>query len=147
MNTTIKILTAELLSAIVVTLITVFLFESDILFDWKGLYAGLKQQEFILLTVMELLEICMIPLALKMTKMKRIRTYLTADVPAIPQRLLRIGSLRIWILCLPMYINTLLYYLFMQTTFGYMGIILMLCLFFIYPTKQRCLDETEQPND
>jgi hypothetical protein len=142
MKTTKKILTIEILSAITVTLITIFLFESDILFNGKGIYAGLKFQEFIIATIMELFVIFIIPLSLKMTKIKCIRKYLTEDAHLSAKRLLCLGSLRIIALCLPMYINTLLYYFFMQTTFGYIGIILMLCLFFIYPTTERCENET-----
>lgn len=142
MKKTKNILTIEILSAIVITFVTIILFETDLLFDAKGIFTGLKQQEFILLTVMELLVICIIPLSLKMAKMKRIRRYLTEDSSLSAKRLLYMGSLRIVALCLPMYANTLLYYLFMQTTFGYMGIIILLCLFFIYPTMERCQAET-----
>ena len=40
-------------------------------------------------------------------------------------------------------LNTVLYYLFMNTTFGYMAIILAICLPFVYPSEARCEAETE----
>ena len=51
---------------------------------------------------------------------------------------------RLLILEVPMVINTLLYYIYMNTTFGYMGIMLLLCLPFVFPTLNRCLAETSQ---
>ena len=46
-------------------------------------------------------------------------------------------------LLLPLWADTLLYYLYMNTTFGYLGIILVLCLPFVYPSESRCEAETE----
>ena len=43
-----------------------------------------------------------------------------------------------------MVVNTLLYYIYMNTTFGYMAIIMALCLPFVFPTKGRCLAEIEE---
>jgi hypothetical protein len=48
---------------------------------------------------------------------------------------------RLLMLCVPMVLNTVLYYMFMNVAFGYMGIILFLCLFFIVPTRERCMSE------
>ena len=46
-------------------------------------------------------------------------------------------------LCVPMTANTLLYYLFgLNVAFGYMGMICLLCLVFIYPSTARCTAET-----
>jgi hypothetical protein len=53
------------------------------------------------------------------------------------------GMARIIIIGFPMVVDTLLYYIYMNTTFGYLGIMLLLCLPFIFPTLNRCLDETE----
>ena len=44
----------------------------------------------------------------------------------------------------PWLINTFMYYQTMAPTFGYMAIILMLCLFFVYPSMERCVDETSE---
>ena len=54
------------------------------------------------------------------------------------------GMTRLLILEAPMVINTLLYYIYMNTTFGYLAIILLLCLPFVYPTLSRCNAETTE---
>ena len=53
------------------------------------------------------------------------------------------GVVRLVMLLLPLWADTLLYYLYMNTTFGYLGIILVLCLPFVYPSESRCEAETE----
>ena len=53
------------------------------------------------------------------------------------------GTIRLLTLEVPMLVDTLLYYIYMNTTFGYLGIILALCLPFVYPSLSRCEDETE----
>jgi hypothetical protein len=37
--------------------------------------------------------------------------------------------------------NTLLYYVFMNTSFGYLAIIILLCMPFVYPSKDKCMAE------
>ena len=59
--------------------------------------------------------------------------------------LLRWGSLRMLMLCVPMVINTLCYYLFMNVAFAYMAIILFICLFLVYPSLDRCYSEIPEP--
>ena len=54
------------------------------------------------------------------------------------------GMLRLLILEAPMVIDTLLYYIYMNTTFGYLAIILLLCLPFVFPSLNRCLAETSE---
>ena len=54
------------------------------------------------------------------------------------------GLLRLLLLFLPLLADTLLYYIYMNPTFGYLGIILALCLPFVYPSESRCIAETEQ---
>jgi hypothetical protein len=51
--------------------------------------------------------------------------------------------IRLLMLLVPLWADTLLYYLYMNTTFGYLGIILALCLPFVYPSMNRCETETE----
>ena len=79
---------------------------------------------------MEILTIAFIPLALKLFKLravaKRLRT---------PQALLCLGSLRLAMLTVPMVVNTLLYYLFMNVAFGYLAIILLGTLLLCLPVS------------
>ncbi len=58
--------------------------------------------------------------------------------------MLKWGLLRLLILEVPMVVNTYLYYIYMNTTFGYLAIILLLCLPFVMPTESRCLAETSE---
>jgi hypothetical protein len=57
--------------------------------------------------------------------------------------MLKWGLLRLLILEVPMVVNTYLYYIYMNTTFGYMAIIGLLCLPFVFPTMSRCQAEVE----
>lgn len=136
-----KILSAEFLVPIAISLLVVILFETNLL--ESGGWEGYKPQEFVVQTVMELLTICCIPLALRLFKFRKISSQLLSGQPDVPSKLLIWGSVRIWMLCLPMTVNVLLYYLFgLNVTFGYMGIILFLSLFFINPSLGRCVAET-----
>ena len=40
--------------------------------------------------------------------------------------------------------NTYLYYMYMNPTFGYLAIILLLTLPFVMPTESRCIAETTE---
>jgi hypothetical protein len=146
MKKTKNILLVEFVCSLAISLTIVILFETDIFVDFRGLYAGLKQNEFILSFIMELITIIVIPISLKMIKIKRIKTYLTEDKELSPKRLLNVGTFRILMLSLPMIVNILLYYLYWQTTFGYMAIILFFCLFFVFPSSDRCESETTVEN-
>jgi len=109
----------------------------------SGTMATNKNAEFLLATIMELLTLCAIPLALRLFKFKKVERQLTADGGSFDV-LMKWGGLRMALLCIPLVVNTLLYYLFMNVAFGYMAIILLLSLFFIYPSLNRCIEETTE---
>lgn len=95
---------------------------------------------FFMQILQEVVTIAVIPLSLKLFKMKKIHEKLVKEKgPA----LLKWGMIRIDMLCIPMLVNTFMYYQTMSPAFGYMAIILFLCLFFIYPSLGRCYSETE----
>lgn len=94
---------------------------------------------FVLQVTMELVTIVIIPLALKLFALKSVRRKLAEGKG---DALMRWGTARLNMLCLPMLVNTFLYYQTMSPTFGYMAIIIFLCLFFVYPSMGRCVDET-----
>jgi hypothetical protein len=94
---------------------------------------------FLVQILMQLITICVIPVALRLFKFKKIHESLISQ----PERALaKWAGIRIHMLCLPMVLNILFYYLTMSAGFGYMAIILFLCLFFIVPTMGRCVAET-----
>lgn len=127
-----RILQIAFYSIVVPAILLVLLFESNVF--PTGLYADNKAADFLFTTIMEILTIYCIPLALRLIKDKTMKKY---DVPRRMQIYRRKAMLRLLLLGCPLLINTFLYYLFMNVAFGYMAIILFLCLLFIIPTKER----------
>lgn len=111
------------------------LFEPDIL-PCGALVGTHASAEFVLAVAMELITIAAIPLALKMFKFNAVASRLTS-----PKALCRFGLMRLALLGVPMMVNILLYYLFMNVAFGYLAIITALCMAFVYPSKDRCAAE------
>ena len=136
MKPTQRVLMIAFAAPIVLSLLMVALFETDVL--PCGLLAGQGegQVEFITAVTMELVTIMAIPVALKMFRLKVIASRLTT-----PRALMRWGLLRLLLLGVPMVANALAYYLFMSAAFGYLGIILLLCMVFVTPTMARCYSE------
>ena len=138
MKRTQSILTIGIAAFVVAALVVVGLFESNTLLE--GSLADSKTNEFLVVTAMELLTLCTVPLALRLFKFKSVERSLKENGQ---QALLKWGTIRIMLIVVPMLLNVILFYLFGNVAFGYMAIILFLCLFFIYPTKSRCEAETE----
>jgi len=133
-----RILMGNFLFMLGLTLLLVVLYETEILVPSD--LASDVQLIFFLQILMELVTIVSIPVALKLFSLKVIRRRL---VSRKGDALLQWGTARLNLLCLPMLINTFLYYQTWSPAFGYMAIILALCLFFIYPSISRCYAETE----
>ena len=109
-----------------------------------GAFAGRAKSEYFISVVMELEALAGIPLAPRLFKWKKVERELKQK----KQRALRCwGLIRLLILCLPMVVNTMLYYLFMNPAFGYLAIIHALCLMFVYPSLDRCVAETESEDE
>ncbi len=87
---------------------------------------------------MEVVTICLIPLSLRLFKCKHVTSAIHSDGD---KAMLRWGTVRLVMLCMPMVLNTWLYYQFMNVAFGYMGIIGLLSLAFVYPTRTRYIQE------
>lgn len=135
MKNTQRLLMCVFGAAIVTSLMLVVLFETDLL--PVGILSGTGgSDEFVAATVMELATLCCVPVALRLFKFGKVGKALSDE-----QGLRRWGVVRLLMLCLPMVANTLLYYLYMNVAFGYMGIVLFLCLAFVVPTKARCESE------
>ena len=133
-------LTVLLWTVLALALIVVVLFETDVLMF--GYYAGSGEQaEFLLTTMMELLTLAVIPLALKLFKFPRVHADL---VSRKAEALRKWGLLRPLMLLVPLLVNTLLYYAYANVAFGYMAIILVIVLPFVYPSMERCQSETEE---
>ena len=125
MNHTRNILLAEFLTLVLACLIPLTLYENDILLS--GLWTADTTLDYYAALCMELVTICLIPLALRLFRFGSIRRRLTGS-PA--RSLTRWGSCRLMMIGLPMVANTWLYY-----------IIGLLSLCFIYPSHARCNQE------
>ena len=131
-----KILKMFFYGILAVAVLIVILYETGLL--TSGALGGDKAAEFPVLTTMELLTVCLIPLSLYFFHIKAIRNNLLA-VPA--------GFVRMAMLAFLLVVNTLCYYLYMNPSFGYMAIISAICMLFIYPSVGRCKEETTDDND
>lgn len=137
MDKTRHILHIEFWVPIAVCLALIVLYENDWLLT--GSLENEKMLEYNLAIAMELITICLIPVALRLFKFKRIKQSLQSSPEA---SLRRWGSVRMAMLTVPMMANCWLYYQFMNVAFGYMGIIGLLCMMFVFPSRTRCEDET-----
>lgn len=131
-------------SLIAVSLLLVVVFESGWLTE--GAWTGREQLKFVVLSLVELLTLLNIPVALWMFRWEPLHVRLTG--PGGARALAVWGSVRILMLGGLMLANTLFYYLFgAVAAFGYLAIILLLCMFFVTPTRKRCLEEVEAEKD
>ena len=132
MNKTISLLRTVLIANVGVAVVIAALYELDIL--PSGMMAGRPQDEFLSTISMELITIVFIPVALRLFKTKDVEKRLEeGNIKAFRQW----GLVRILMITVPLVLNTLLYYSFMNTTFGYMALILLICLPFIYPAVRK----------
>jgi len=120
-------------------LVIIVLFELNVLSE--GIKADDKQSEFMLVATMELVSLGAAFLGLRLFKFKAIHNDL---VTRQERAMWKWGMARLIILEAPMVIDTLLYYIYMNPTFGYLAIILLLCLPFVFPSLNRCLSETTE---
>ena len=132
MNKTISFLRTVLIANVGVAVVIAALYELDIL--PSGMLAGRPQDEFLSTISMELITIVFIPVALRLFKTKDVEKRLEeGNIKAFRKW----GLVRILMITVPLVLNTLLYYSFMNTTFGYMALILLICLPFIYPASRK----------
>jgi hypothetical protein len=139
MKQTQRLLMIFFITSIILPLAIVVLFETDIIA--LGIMAGDTQSEFLLTSTMELVSLAFIFLALRLFKFG----FIHADLVRRQEKaLLKWGFLRLLLIQVPLVINTLLYYLYVKPTFGYLAIIMALCLPFVYPSMERCMAEVSE---
>ena len=131
-------LMAVMVFAVLVAIGAVVLYETGIMDS--GLFEEHKNSEFILTALMELITLGGVFIALRLFKFQKVHQDLITNKE---HALFRWGILRLALLLIPMVANTYFYYMFMNTTFGYMAIIQLLCLPFVFPTMSRCQAEVE----
>ena len=132
-----KQLMAFYIAQIALALVVVVLFELDVL--PVGVMADDKQSNFIFTALMEIVSLGAAFLGLRLFKFKAIHDDL---VKRQEKAMWKWGMARLIILEAPMVIDTLLYYIYMNTTYGYLAIIMLLTLPFVFPSENRCIAET-----
>ena len=111
-------------------LAAVILFETNE--QITGFLGVTEADEFKLLSVMEMLTLMSIFLMLRLFKFERI----ARQIEESPQRALPLWtSVRVAVMLVMIAANGLLYYGTMNTTIGYLAIIMMVSLPFVYPQK------------
>ena len=101
-----------------------------------------RQTGIIVQMIMILITLCLVPLALRLFKFEKIHLALVKTSSAA---LLRWGIIRILVLGLLLIVNTLLYYIYgFEPAFGYLAVMVMLTMPFVFPTMSRCKAETEE---
>lgn len=132
MKKTVNILRTLFIASVGIAVVVAALYELDIL--PSGVLADRPQDEFLCTIAMELVTIVFIPTALRLFKTKDVDRRLDeGDIKTFKTW----SIVRILMITVPLLMNTLLYYLFMNTTFGYMALILLICLPFIYPATRK----------
>ena len=121
-----------LIANVGVAVVIAALYELDIL--PSGMMTGRPQDEFLSTIFMELTTIVFIPVALRLFKTMNVEKRLEEGNIKVFRKW---GLVRILMITVPLVLNTLLYYSFMNTTFGYMALILLICLPFIYPASRK----------
>ena len=134
-----KQLMAFYIAQIALALVVVVLFELDVL--PIGVMADDKQSDFIFTALMEIVSLGAAFLGLRLFKFKAIHDDL---VKRQEKAMWKWGMARLIILEAPMVIDTLLYYIYMNTTYGYLAIIMLLTLPFVFPSENRCIAETSE---
>lgn len=132
MKKTVNILRTLFIASVGIAVVVVALYELDIL--PSGVLADRPQDEFLCTIAMELVTIVFIPIALRLFKTKDVDRRLDeGDIKTFKTW----SIVRILMITVPLLTNTLLYYIFMNTAFGYMALILLICLPFIYPATRK----------
>ena len=132
MKKTVNILRTLFIASVGIAVVVAALYELDIL--PSGVLADRPQDEFLCTIAMELVTIVFIPIALRLFKTKDVDRRLDeGDIKTFKTW----SIVRILMITVPLLMKTLLYYIFMNTTFGYMALILLICLPFIYPATRK----------
>lgn len=138
MKETSKKLMSTFWLGIILELLIVCCYETNIMLE--GGFAGNTTAEFIVATVMVLLTIIVIPIALRMIKYGVVQNLLRRERE---QGLYKASMMRMALLMVPMLLNTVCYYHFLNVEFAYLAIVLAISLVFVVPTVKRCEAEME----
>ena len=131
-------------SNILIALVLFILFESNII---EGGWTEQPLKEFVVTYTMELLAIVFVWLSLRLLKFNQIQNWLFSDSEKIESKYFLLASTRILAIGLPLILNVLFYYLFINTTFAGLSAIHLLALMFVFPSKDRFKNDTALSNN
>ena len=143
MKQAVKILTINYFIVLAFALAIIVCGEND-WFNNVGIMHDNKNSDFMMTSLMEIITICLIPVALRLFKFKKVRNAIQSDNTENHSSFIAWALIRLDMVQIPMIVNVILYYMYMNVAFGYMGIILFLASFFIFPTSERCNFEYEK---
>lgn len=112
---------------------------------WAGIPIDDPNRLFFLQTLMEILTICLVPVALKMFKLKLVSSPIERKMGGKP--LAAWGSLRLAMLGMPMVADTYLYYRTLSIAFAYLALISLASMVFVYPSDDRIVAECKLDTD
>lgn len=144
MQKTRKKLWTECIISLTLSLLMVLLFETQLIEEGLLLTEDGTLQ-FAIQSLMTIVLFVTIPSALYLFRWKKV----TQDLNNSREKaLMKWGTFRMMMLCLPMTLNVMFYYLFGSSVgFFYMAVIYVLSLVFILPTKGRCENECQLHNE
>ena len=135
-----KILQINYFLNLIIVLLWIVLNENDVL-NIVGSAHENTNSDFLSASIMEVITICFIPVSLRLFKFGLIRQAIKDDKTPLLNTFFAYSLVRLEMLLMPMLVNAVLYYVFMNVAFGYMAIILFLSTLFIFPTQERCEQE------
>ena len=98
------------------------------------------QLDFIYLTAMELITLCVIPFALRLFKFKWVKKLIKQQGT---KGLLDLKASQIVMLSGPMILNAIIYFINRQVAHFYLAVILFFFFFFLYPSHEKLFNELE----
>jgi len=129
-----NVLRVQMYSSLAAAVLIIVLFETETVLP--GVIEKGSETEFLLQIFMEIVTICIVPVALRLFKFGFVKRAIAVSPVSGLQRW---GVVRMAMLCDTMIVNTLLYYITpLNVAFGYMAIICLICLVFVNPTLKRC---------
>lgn len=130
--------------AIALAVLLTLLFETDVV-ACGGLHSSVGDVvEFVVVTAVQLLTIVLIPTLLKLLQFGFVKRYLHADTQLAERRLAMLTHMRMLTMSGLLLLNTLLYYMFLAVSLGYMALVVLLCMAFVYPSEKRFESELEK---
>lgn len=127
--------------SVAISVILAILFETDVL--PMGFLRPQTVIEFVVTYVMEFIAITFVWLSLRLLKFKSLQQWIIAENSKQTTRYSLFSMGRMALNCLPLLLNVVFYYLFVNTTFSGLIAIHLVALMFMLPNKKRMESELQ----